>query len=140
MRRVILVFAGLVALTTGAFAEADQKTDQKFCAAAASFESNAKELNAIGPHSTVAELRAATNRVENSANDMQKAAGKMKTPTAKQFTTAMKQLRTDVDTIPNDATLEQVRSKISDDIQNAQSTGQKLATEAGCPESAPSQQ
>jgi hypothetical protein len=95
------------------------------------------ELNATGPHSTVADLRAATNRVVNSANDMQKAASKMKTPAAKPFTEAMKQLKNDVDTIPDDATLKQVRSKISADIQNAQSAGQRVAAEAGCPSPAP---
>jgi hypothetical protein len=64
---------------------------------------------------------------------MESAADKMKTPAAKQFTEAMKVLKQDVNDIPDDATLEQVRSKIRTDIQNAESTGQQVATEAGCP-------
>jgi hypothetical protein len=134
------ISAGVVALTIGVVAQADQKTDEKFCASAAAFDSNVAELNAIGPHSTVAELRAATDRVEKSANDMQKYASKMKTPAAKDFTGAMKQLKSDVDKIPDDATLQQVHTKISADVQNAQTKGQQVATEAGCPSPAPPQQ
>jgi hypothetical protein len=52
-----MITAGLVALTIGVVAQADQKADEKFCASAAAFDSNVAELNAIGPHSMVAELR-----------------------------------------------------------------------------------
>jgi hypothetical protein len=63
----------------------------------------------------------------------------MKTPAAKQFEGAMTRLRNDVNTIPDDATLDQVRTKISSDIQNAQSRAQEVAIEAGCPSPPPSQ-
>jgi hypothetical protein len=134
-----MLTAGLVVLATAGIARANQRADEKFCASAAAFDSNVAELHAINRHSTVAELRDATNRVENSANDMQRAARKMKTPAAKQFEGAMTRLRNDVNTIPDDATLDQVRTKISSDIQNAQSRAQEVAIEAGCPSPPPSQ-
>jgi hypothetical protein len=137
MRTAIVIATGLVALTAGAVAHADRKADQKFCAAAAEYRSDIAELNSIGPHSTVAELRAATDRLDKPVNDMQKAADKMKTPTAKHFTESMKQLKVDVNSIPDDATLEQARAKIRGDIQNAQDAGRQVATEAGCPPPAP---
>jgi hypothetical protein len=137
MRAAILIATGLVALTAGAVAHADPKADAKFCAAAAEYRSGIAELNAIGPHSTVAELRAATDRLDKPVADMQKAADKMKTPTAKRFTESMKQLKGDVDAIPDEATLEQVRDKVRGDIQNAQSAGRQVAAEAGCPAPAP---
>jgi hypothetical protein len=125
---------GLVALTLGVTAGADQKkAETQFCAAAAQFDSDSGALSAIGPQSTVAELRAATNRVENDANMMQKDAKKMKTPTAKEFTTAMSQLKKSVNNIPDQATLDQVRTKLDKDIQNVTNLGQKVAVEAGCP-------
>ena len=134
MRTGIVIATSIVALTTSLVAHADEKkADQQFCAAAVEFRSDVAELKAIGPHSTVAELRAATDRLDKPVSDMQKAADKMKTPAAKQFTEAMKVLKQDVNNIPDDATLEQVRSKIHADIQNAQSAGQQVATEAGCP-------
>ncbi|MGA7121812.1 MAG: hypothetical protein WBY94_17020 [Polyangiaceae bacterium] len=139
MRTATMITAGLVAFTIGVVAQADQKADEKFCASAAAFDSNLAELNAIGPHSTVAELRAATKRLDDSAIDMQKAAKKMKTPAAKQFNEAMRQLKNDVDSIPDDATLNQVHSKIRADVQNAQSAGQQVAAGAGCPAPAPQQ-
>jgi hypothetical protein len=95
-------------------------------------------LSSIGPQSTVAELRAVTGRVDNDVATMQKAATKMKTPTAKEFTTAVSQLKKDVNAIPDDATLAQVRSKVDNDIQNVENLGMKVATEAGCPAPTPS--
>jgi hypothetical protein len=134
MRTAIVVGASIIALTAGVAAHADQrKEDQKFCADVAAFESDVAQLNAIGQQSTVAELRAANDRVVNDAANMQKIAHKMKTPTAKQFTEAMKQLQHDVNAIPDNATLEQVRAKINADIRNAQNTGRQLAGESGCP-------
>lgn len=134
------IAAGLVTLAAAVSAQADQKSaaDDKFCAAIAALDSDLTELNAIGPHSTVAELRAAINRVDDDTTEMRKAAGKMKTPTAKQFTADVKQLDHDVNNIPSNATLEQVRARIHDDGQNARAAGQQLAAESGCPQ--PSQQ
>jgi hypothetical protein len=124
----------LGALTASFAARADQKKyDEKFCASAASFQSDVAELNAIGPHSTVAELRAAQTRVDNDLANMQMAASKMNTPTAKQFLDAMQRLDKDVGSVSDDATLQQVQSKIQADVQNARTAGRKLAAEAGCP-------
>lgn len=134
------IAAGLVTLAGAHTAQADQKSpaDDRFCADIAALDSDLMELNAIGPHSTVAELRAAINRVDDDNTEIRKAAGKMKTPTAKQFTGAIKQLDHDVNNIPSNATLEQVRTRIHDDGQNALAAGQQLAAESGCPQ--PSQQ
>jgi hypothetical protein len=125
---------GLAALTMSFAANADQKkADEKFCAAVASYQADAAELKAMGEHSTVAEVRAAMTRLDNDVNQMQSAASKMKTPTAKQFMEATKQLRKDVNNIPDDATLQQVHSKLQADVEKARSAGMQLATEAGCP-------
>jgi hypothetical protein len=133
-RSVVAIATSLVVLTLGVTAGADQKkADAKFCAAAAQFHSDSGTLSSIGPQSTVAELHAATNRVDNDVATMQKAAKKMKTPTAKEFTSAMVQLKKDVNAIHDDATLEQVRGKLNTDIQNVQTLGHRVANEAGCP-------
>ncbi len=134
MKKTMVLATGLITLATGVVAHAEQqKTDEKFCAAVASFEGNMAELRAVGPHSTIAEIRAATDRVANDASKMERAAHKMKTPTAKPFTDAVAQLKTDVRAIPDDATLQQVHEKIHTDVQNAKTTGEALAVEAGCP-------
>ena len=141
-QRRAAIEAGLVILTVGVVAHADPKpgASEAYCAAVAALDSYLAELNAIGPHSTVAELRAATSRIERDATEMQKVAGKMKTPAAKEFNVAVKKLKQDVNNIPDDATLEQVRTKIRDDAQSTQNTGQQLASESGCPQSPPTQQ
>ena len=72
--------------------------------------------------------------MQNDVSEMSKAANKMKTPTAKQFTMAIKQLKNDVDSIPSNATLEQVNAKLHTDIANARASGRQLAVESGCPQ------
>lgn len=139
MRTAIVIATGIVALTASVAAHADNKQDPKFCAAMQSFDSDMAELNAIGPNSTVAEVRAAVKRVDNDVAQMQSAAGKMKTATAKQFTGSVDQLKKDVNSVSSDATLQQVHTKIQTDAQNAQTSGQALATEAGCSQTAPQQ-
>jgi len=130
----MVVGMSVIALTASVAAGADQsKEDQKFCEEAAAFQVDATQLNAIGPQSTVAELRAASDRVVEDASNMQKIAHKMKTATAKQFTEAMKQLQRDINAVPDNATLDQVRTKINADIQSARSMGRQLAAESGCP-------
>jgi len=133
MRRSIAIATGLFALTFGALVHADQKSDQQFCASVAAFETDLAQVNAINPHSTVGELRAATDRLDTDTNNMQKAADKMKSPAAKQFRDSIKILKHDVNAIPDDATLAQVREKIQTDVQNARISGRALAAEAGCP-------
>jgi len=134
MRAAIVMATGLVALTASLAVSADQKKyDEKFCAASASYQSDVAELHAIGPHSTVAEVRAAVDRLDTDVTQMMKAAAKMKTPTAKQFTDATKKLDKDVKDIPDDATLQQVHAKLQADVQSAETAGRQLAAEAGCP-------
>jgi hypothetical protein len=136
-----MMVAGLATLTASLAAHADQKKDdEKFCAAAAAFQSDAAELKALGPHSTVAEARAASGRVENDVAQMQQAASHMKTPAAKQFVDATDTVTKYIRNIPDDATLQQVRSTIQADVQSAQTSGRQVAKEAGCPQMAPQQE
>ena len=132
MKAAILMATGLVALTASFAVHADQKVDRKFCAAAASFQSNVAELKTIGPQSTVGEVRSVRRRLDDDAAHMHKTANRINTPAANKFTEAMSKLDWDVSTIPNDQTLEQVHSRLRADVDNAQSAGRVLATEAGC--------
>lgn len=133
MRTAIVIAAGCVALVASAAAQAKQTPDQKFCAAATSFQSDTGALNAMGPHATVAEVRTLHDKISEDAAELRSAASKMNTDTAKRFTTAMNQLDKDLNNIPDDATLQQVSSKIQADAQSARDAGTQLASEAGCP-------
>jgi len=135
MKNAIVV--GFVVLAVGGIAACkDEKAGQKFCAAAAKFDTDLTELKAIGPHSTVAELRAATDRTDDDVVAMQKYASRMDTPAAKRFTAATQQLKRDTSRVPAEATLEQVYATIDTDVQNARAAGDDLAKESGCPLSA----
>lgn len=134
MKIAIVTATVMAALTAGVVVRADdKKADEKFCAAATSYRSNVEELKAMGPHSTVAEVRAGKDRIDKDVAQMQTAASKMKTPTAKTFLQATKRLDRDVNTISDESTLKQVHDKLMTDIQSAESAGRDLANEAGCP-------
>lgn len=135
MKTRLMIAACLVAATAGVGAYADE--NKKFCGTLAQFDSDVAALNAIGPQSTVGELRAARDRVDKDESQLKWEARWMNTPAAKEFRDALKQLDNDVNSLPNNGTLQQTGSKIQADAQNLQSAGRKLAGEAGCPELAP---
>jgi hypothetical protein len=137
MRESTVVLAGLaLCMMMGMPACKANKPDETFCVATARLDMDLAELNAIGPHSTVAELRAASDRTEYHVATMQRAAARMKTPAAQRFTAATKQLKRDIEKVPEEATLEQVYAAIAADAQNARAARDELAGEAGCPISA----
>ncbi len=141
MKKALIIMTAalpILGAATAAHAANNDKAKKQFCEAAASYNSDVAELNAIGSHATVAELRAAVSRVDDDASKLTKAAHKMKTATAKQFTEAVDQLSRDSRTIPDDATIEQAQAKIKDDTDKAISMGKQVGAEAGCP--APAQQ
>jgi hypothetical protein len=137
--RAVLIATGFFAATmTSAMAHADQQKHEKdFCAALTRFRADFTKLQSIGPNSTMAELRAASDRIGTDTDDVQKAAYKIKSPTAKQFTDSAHQLRDEVQALPPNITIEQAKSRIHDDVQNVQQSAKKLAAESGCPEPAP---
>jgi hypothetical protein len=134
----ILIAVSLAALAISAAAPADEaKKNAKFCASLTDFDSGVAALQAIGPTSTVKQLRTAADRVEADANKVLKAAGKIKSDTAKQFTDSARQLRKDASAIPDTVTIEQAHSRIDDGVQNVKRAARQLATESGCPAAAP---
>lgn len=137
--RAVLISIGLFAASmTSTVAHADQeKREQAFCDALARFRSGVTTLESIGPNSTMAELRAASDRVAMDADDVEKAAHRIKSPTAKQFTDSARQLRAEIRALAPNITVDQAKSRIHNDVQNVQRSGQRLATKSGCPEAAP---
>jgi hypothetical protein len=135
-KRAGLIVGGVLATALiGANAHGDtNKQDQKFCDALAKFHADFAALESIGPTSTLAELRATSDKVGDDADNVEKAASKIKSPTAKQFTESAKQLRREIRAMPESTTIEQAKSRIRDDVQNVKQAGHKLAMESGCPE------
>jgi hypothetical protein len=137
MKKAIVMTVGLSLLAVVVSARADEKkVDEKFCAAEAAFHSDIEQLNAVGPHTTAAEVHAVKDRIDNEVFQMQMAASRMKTPAAKAFLDATKQLDKDLGNIPDDATLQQAHARIQSDAESAQTAGRHLADEAGCPQMA----
>ncbi len=134
MKTSVAIGGGLIAIGTALSAYAGQtKPDAKFCQAVAAYQNDAAALQAIGPHSTLAELRAARDRVDNDVQQMRQAAWWMHTPASKRFSEAVDRLDKDINDVPDDATVAQVRGEISGDVQNARDAGRQVAAEAGCP-------
>lgn len=143
MKRAVLWTMGFMALTASfaARANADKKMiDEKFCAAAALYQSDIAKLKAMGEHSTVAEMRAARPRIDTHVTDMTSAAARMRPLPAKTFLDATRKLDKDIDIVPDDpdhAMLKQVADTIRSDAIDAQIAAEQVAAEAGCPPTPP---
>jgi hypothetical protein len=138
MRKATFLTFGLVVLMTGAVARADEKAkEEKFCAAITDFHSDMSTFDSLGPSSTVAELRAASDRISTDSKSVQKAASKIKTATSKEFVNAVDKLRSDAKSLPDNITIEQAKAKLDNDITKVKAATRKLTTESGCPDQAP---
>lgn len=126
------VFAGALGGAAYAQDKADKGADQKFCDQLMKFHADVSALDALGPSSTIGELRTTVNKVADDADAVKAQSGKMKSPTAKQFTDAANQLRKEVRSMPDSVTIDQAKSRIRGDIQNVKQAGHKLAMESGC--------
>jgi hypothetical protein len=129
----ILIVAGLATLISTAAVLADEtKKNAKFCASIDDFHSDVDTLRSLGPASTIAELRSASERVEADAHQVVKSGGKLGTPTAKQLSDSARQLKADAWEVPDTLTIAQAQSRIQGDVQNVERAARQLATEAGC--------
>jgi len=136
MRRVLVVVAGIVALTASTVASADdpKKADQ-FCDQLATFRADTDALNQMGPDSTVGDIKGATQKVKDDLKELRNTANRINTPTAQQFVNAVDQLKKQADNVPDDATIASVHQRIDTAVDHAKRTGRQLATESGCPAS-----
>jgi hypothetical protein len=135
MRTTAFLMGGLIAATLGAKAYADdpQATNDKFCAAINDYRADLKRLDAIGPNSTVGELRSAADRASVSGQKVQEAQSKMNTPAAKEFRYANMKLKADAKVLPDSTTIAEAKQKLAADIAKVKDASRKLTAEAGCP-------
>ena len=133
-----VISAGLVAAMMSPIAHADKETPElKFCHAMERFTVDVSKLEGITSSSTIGELKSAAQRVSDDADQVEKRASKMNSQAAKQFSQSVRQLRSDIRAVRDNRTIEQAKSRISDDIDNVKRSGQALADEAGCPSGTP---
>jgi hypothetical protein len=140
MKTRVTILAGLLAMSASVLAFADQKEEQqKYCAAIAALHSDVGAFEGLGQSSTIAEVRAAVDRIQDAAKEVTKAAGKIKSPTADLFSEAVKRLHTDMKSIPDNATVAQAHTTLQGDTRAVQDAAKKLAAESGCPAPQPPQ-
>ncbi len=134
-KRFYFLMISIITVMASAGAHASKKKhEEKFCAALDEFHSDLKMLQAMGPSSTLQEFHDASERVAKDANKVEKEGGKINTPTAKRFKGAARQLRMEARSLPENITIEQAQSRISDGVQNVRQSARALATESGCSE------
>jgi len=130
---VIALTAGMTLMTSADVQESKKKHEEKFCTVLKQFHSDLSTLLAMGPQSTLQELRNASDRVVKDANQVEKQGSKIKTPTAKEFKGAAQQLRTETRSLPENITIEQAQMRIQEDVQNLRQSARVLAVESNCP-------
>jgi hypothetical protein len=134
MKTTAFLMSGLIAATLGAKAHADdQANKEKFCDAITEYRADLKKLDGIGPNSTLAELRAASDRVSASQQKVEKTQAKLDSQAAKDFRYANMKLRTDAKALPDSMTIAEAKSKLAADIAKVKEASGKLTAEAGCP-------
>jgi len=126
----------IVAGTATAYAD-KEKHEEKFCAALTALGSDMSGLQALGPTSTMKEVRAALKQADKDGQTVATQAKKIGTPTAKQFTQSLNQLSDKSSKLSDNMTVEQAHERINQDIKNVVRDAKALATESGCPEGIP---
>lgn len=121
---------------TSSIASAEKKHEEKFCSALYSLNESITKLEAMGPSSTIGELKSTLKETRKHSEEVGKEARKMKSPSAKEFTAAADKLKSK-ENISNDMTVEQAKTQIKDDVQNLGQKTQTLADESGCPGAMP---
>ena len=140
MRKLQLAIpVGLVALVmSSAVVRADQKKhEERYCTALGEVNSDVASLEALGPSSTMMELRGLVQRIQRNGKAIDREARKIKSAASKQFVQAADQLYTDIQTLPDTITMAEARSRIASDVRAVERTATRLAQESGCPENVP---
>jgi hypothetical protein len=141
MRKIRLLaipvtFGALV--LTSAVTHADKsKHEERYCSALMALGNDLSKLEAIGPSSTIHELRKAVDNIDGDGRNVAKEARKIGTPTSKRFVESVDRLSSEARSLSDNMTVEQARSKVDGNIQDVKRNAQELATESGCPEAVP---
>jgi hypothetical protein len=129
-------FGALV--VTSAVTHADKSAhEERYCSALMALGNDLSKLDAIGPSSTIHELRTAVDSIDGDGRNVAKEARKIRTPTAKRFVESVDTLSTEARSLSENMTVEQARAKIDGNIQDVKRNAQELANESGCPEAVP---
>jgi hypothetical protein len=141
MRNLRWMTNGLAAVVMmTAVAHADRaKHKEKYCSALSAVSAELAALEAMGPQSTVGELRTAVAKVEEDAKAVDKEARKIKTETSKKFVQSAEHLQKEMQSIPDTMTLDEARVRIDDELRQVKRNARALAVESGCPEAMPEQ-
>ena len=134
--RAIICF--LVGAMTSTIAGADrQKHEETYCTALSAVSADLAKLDALGPSSTVSELRTTVARMDTDAKAVNRAATRINTPTSRPLVQAMDQLSDEMRKVPDSMTLDEARSRVGDDVKAVERSAKALAEESGCPEAMP---
>ncbi|MBX3154782.1 MAG: hypothetical protein KF773_02195 [Deltaproteobacteria bacterium] len=126
--------AGHAVRAAGEGGAGEKKHEERFCAALTQVDADLTKLKAIGPNSTVDEVRSAASQAKTNIAKVKKEAEKLDTPASKQLTTSLDQLSRETRSIPGSMTLAQAKQRIKDDVKNVGRDAKAVAQESGCPD------
>jgi hypothetical protein len=138
MKTIAISASILLVVMTSMTARADRKKhEEKYCSALSGVSTDLAKLEALGPRSTLSELRAEVMQIDKDAKTVDREARKIKTATSKQFVQAAEQLYKEMRSLPDSMTIEEARTRLDGDVQAVKRSARALATESGCPEAMP---
>lgn len=134
MRMKALLAAALFAgFTTSAQAEDEVKQTEQLCADMAQTNAAINNFQNLSSDSTVAEAKAAQERVSDAIDKLGKSAKKARPEQYKELKDAHTQLKDSMKDIPKDATLGQVQAGIQTSRQRLREAYSDLEQSVSCP-------
>jgi hypothetical protein len=113
--------------------ESKQQSREKYCSTLSALSQRYAELDAMGPNTTIHDVMAVAQKLQDDTQRTAKAARGIGTPAAKQLTEAADRLDSDAHHVSADTTVAQLKARLATDGAEVKQRAQALATESGCP-------
>ena len=141
--KIVLAAAALAALTTAQVrADSQEQKDAKLCQDLTGVNTALGNLENLTKNSTVAETKAAAQRLSDAADKLSKSAKDARPQEGKAFDQARKDFKNSVNNVPKDATVGEVQANIAANRDRLKAAYRNLESSVTCPEpgTAPMQQ
>ncbi len=133
MDKKIILLVGIPLLMLASCAETSVSDAQaEYCTELAKLEQAVANLRGISANSTVKDLKQAQQDVRSALANVKQAASKLKEAKVEQLETSQQNLEKAVNDIPDDSTIAEALTSITDRVKSFSDTRQQLFSLANC--------
>jgi hypothetical protein len=114
--------------------------ERQYCESLKTLTMDLDRLETAQPQSTIGEHRAMIEQIREDAAAIERDAAKTRTQAGRQLVQSSRRLAQAARSMPSDATMEQARSRLGNDLANVRRSARQLAAQSGCPSAMPERQ